>query len=66
MVTTIYNFICSVKIFVLLQFGIRFVLDSWSEKMLNPQIDWTPDDILTKLKDFMNFINLFKKGILSG
>ncbi|XP_046846607.1 uncharacterized protein LOC124440295 isoform X2 [Xenia sp. Carnegie-2017] len=48
------------------QFGIRFILDSWSEKMLNPQIDWTPDDILTKLKDFMNFINLFKKGILSG
>ena len=39
-------------------------MDSWSEALLSPQPQWTPDEILNKLKDYIKFLTLFKKEFL--
>ncbi|XP_046847084.1 uncharacterized protein LOC124440703 isoform X1 [Xenia sp. Carnegie-2017] len=44
------------------QLGMRFVSESWSKKLLDPDEDWTPEEILAKLKNYMDFFDLFTRS----
>jgi hypothetical protein len=41
-------------------------MDSWSEALLSPERNWTPEEILDKLKNYMDFLSLFKNRFLDG
>ena len=39
------------------QFGIRVVMKSWSEAMLSSERHWNPEQILQKLKNYIDFLS---------
>ncbi len=40
-------------------------MNSWSEALLSSERQWTPEEILDKLKDYMKFLYLFKDNFLA-
>ena len=41
-------------------------MDSWSKALLSPQPKWTPEEVLDKLEDYMDFLSSFKKKFLDS
>ena len=42
------------------QFGIRVVMNSWSDAMLSREQHWEPEKILQKLENYMTFLSLLQ------
>ena len=40
-------------------------MNSWSEALLSSERQWTPEEILDKLNNYMKFLSLFKDHFLT-
>ncbi len=41
-------------------------MNSWSEAMLSPERQWTPEEILDKLPNYMGFLSLLQNYFFDG